>query len=258
VAVVLAQLGFVVTTASAEEQSTKKLSSPDKPSVADGVAPRPHLRAPRPAALAPRPDEALEPPAFGLPPSIDESDENASAENGVDPMSRPERDPPVTSAPALSLDVPERPALVLPRRMESVIREEALLSPAAAAPIISEAPPSAIPNQAADRSAPSDVAQTADEPPAEVDVLSLIRMEIKQRLPYFEGCARSARRRNGLEIRRMQATWAVAADGSIKSMKVDGIDDPELDACIVRMGSRPFTVHPGVDLVIPTPIVFVR
>jgi hypothetical protein len=258
VAVALAQLVFVVTTASAEEQATKKLSSPDKPSAADGVAPRPHVRAPRPAALAPRPDEALEPPAFGLPPSIDETGERASTENSVDPTSRPERAPPVALAPALSLEVPERPALMLPPRMESVIREEALLSPAAAAPTISEAPPSGVPNQAADRSPPPDVAQTSDEPPAEVDVLSLIRMEIKQRLPYFEGCARSARRRNGVEIRRMQATWAVAADGSIKSMKVDGIDDPELGACIVRMGSRPFTAHPGADLVIPTPIVFVR
>lgn len=256
VALVLAQLMILTASALAEEQATKKLAAPGK---SEGAAARLRLRAPPPVALPPKLDEAIEPPAFGATPSTEETSETASAENGVDPMARPDLDPPAIPAPALSLEVRERPALVLPRPRESVISEEALLSPAAAAPTVSEAPSPATPIESADRSSTApDVTPSADEPPAEVDVLSLVRAEIKQRLPYFEGCARSARRRTGVEVRRLQATWSIAPDGVIKSMKVDGIDDPELGACIVRVGFRPFTVHPGVDLVIPTPIVFVR
>jgi hypothetical protein len=103
-----------------------------------------------------------------------------------------------------------------------------------------------------------DKSDAEDEPALEVDVLTLIRREIKQRLPYFQACAHAARRRNGMEVHRLQATWAIAADGSIKDMKLDGVSDAQLAACIVRAGSRPFTVQPGIDLVVPTPIVFVR
>jgi hypothetical protein len=254
---VLAQLVLVVTTARGDEQSTTKVTPPGKPVVSDGASFRLRLRAPKPTALQRKPDEAIEPPAFDVKPGIDEIRQDAPDETGRESMSRPEVEPPTIPPPALSLEIPERPALVLPRPVESIFSEGSLLSPAAEAPTVSEAPPSTA-NEGTDRSSAPVAAPPSDDPPAEVDVLSLIRMEIKQRLPYFEGCARSARRRNGLEIRRLQATWAIAPDGSIKSMKVDGIDDPELDACIVRMGSRPFTVHPGVDLVIPTPIVFVR
>jgi len=97
----------------------------------------------------------------------------------------------------------------------------------------------------------------ADEP-AVPDVLDQIRVEIKNRLPYFQACADSARRRAGLEIRRLQATWFINADGTIKEFRLDEVPDVKLAACLVRAGSRPFPVQPGVDLAIPTPIVFVR
>lgn len=258
VAFVLAPLVLVVTTANADEQAAKKLpSSGGRPAARDAAAARLHARAPSPAALPPQKlDEAIEPPAFAVKPTIEETAETAPSFDTTPP---PEIDPPTLPTPALSLEVPERPALVLPRRVQSVLSEEALLSPAPPTPTVSEEPLPLSPAGPTDgRPTPPDVARPDEEQPAELDVLSLIRMEIKQRLPYFEGCARSARRRNGLEVRRLQATWAVAADGSIKDMKVDGIDDPELGACIVRIGSRPFTVRPGVDLLIPTPIVFVR
>jgi hypothetical protein len=89
-------------------------------------------------------------------------------------------------------------------------------------------------------------------------VLDQIRLEIKRRLPYFQACADAARRRGSAEVRRVAATWTIAADGAIKEMKVDGVPDPQLAACITRMGRQPFTVQPGTELTIPTPIVFVR
>jgi hypothetical protein len=264
VPLVLTQLVLMVTPARSDEQSTRKLPPSGNPVASDSAIFRMSLRAPRPPAPPQKSDEALEPPAFDVKPAIEEDPPEATAETGGEATSSSEVEPAAPPAPALSLEVPERPAMVLPRRMESVGGEGAFLSHAAEAPTISEAPtvaeaprPAAA-NASTERSTAPEVVPTGDDPPAEVDVLSLIRMEIKQRLPYFEGCARSARRRNGVELRRLQATWAVAPDGSIKSMKIDGIDDPELGACIARVGSRPFTTHPGADLVIPTPIVFVR
>jgi len=89
-------------------------------------------------------------------------------------------------------------------------------------------------------------------------VFDQIRQEIKRRLPYFQSCANAARRRSGLAIRRVQLTWAIAADGTIKSLKVEDGSDIQLAACLTRVGGRPFSVQPGMELTIPTPIVFVR
>ena len=89
-------------------------------------------------------------------------------------------------------------------------------------------------------------------------MLDLVRAEIRSRLPYFQVCADSARRRAGIEMRRLQATWLINADGTIKEFRLDEVPDKPLAACLIRAGSRPFSVQPGMDLAIPTPIVFVR
>lgn len=89
-------------------------------------------------------------------------------------------------------------------------------------------------------------------------VFDQIRLEIKNRLPFFQACADASRRRGSSEVRRVQATWTIAADGTIKEMKVDDVPDAQLATCITRMGSHPFAVRPGTELTIPTPIVFVR
>ncbi len=89
-------------------------------------------------------------------------------------------------------------------------------------------------------------------------VLEQIRREIKSRLVYFQACADAARRRGGLELHRLQATWFIAANGAIKQLKIDGVPDTQLTTCLTRVGSRPFAMPPGMDLTIPTPIVFVR
>jgi hypothetical protein len=89
-------------------------------------------------------------------------------------------------------------------------------------------------------------------------VFDKIRAEIKSRLPYFQACAAAARRRGSPEVRRVQATWFIAANGTIKELKLEDVPDPRLALCITRMGSQPFPVAPGGELTIPTPIVFVR
>ena len=111
-------------------------------------------------------------------------------------------------------------------------------------------------------------APLAEPPPAapakpemitlEADVLGRIRMEIKSRLPYFQACADAARRRGAPDVRRLQATWVISDDGSIKEIELEGATDALLATCITRMGSRPFPVSPGTELTIPTPIVFVK
>jgi hypothetical protein len=106
--------------------------------------------------------------------------------------------------------------------------------------------------------APNEGGTPADSATTEMTVFDQIRLEIKRRLPHFQSCAHAARRRSGLDIRRVQLTWAIAADGTIKSLKVEDNIDAQLAACLSRAGSRPFTVQPGMDLTIPTPIVFVR
>jgi hypothetical protein len=107
------------------------------------------------------------------------------------------------------------------------------------------------PAPAPDEAKPS----TPEDPP---DMLDLIRAEIKSRLPYFQACADAARRRAGLEIHRLQATWFINADGTIKELRLDAVPDAPLAACLRRAGSRPFPIQPGMELTIPTPIVFVR
>jgi hypothetical protein len=99
-----------------------------------------------------------------------------------------------------------------------------------------------------------------DEPDVVVqnDALEQIRIEMKQRLAFFQVCAVAARRRGVPDVRRVQATWSVAADGTITTMKLDGVTDPKLATCITRIASRPFRSHPGIDITIPTPIVFVH
>lgn len=106
--------------------------------------------------------------------------------------------------------------------------------------------------------ASEDAPPDKSEEPKVPDVLDQIRMEIKARLPYFQACAEGARRRAGLEVRRLQATWFINADGTIKEFRLDEVPDAQLAACLVRAGSRPFPIQPGVDLTVPTPIVFVR
>jgi hypothetical protein len=127
-------------------------------------------------------------------------------------------------------------------------------TPAAAPPALAAAGRTSEPNAGT-------AAAAADRPDvATLDqaVLDHIRLEIKGRLPYFQACADAARRRGSQEVRRVQATWTIAADGSIKEMKIEGVPDPLLVTCITRMGSHPFEIKPGTELTIPTPIVFVR
>jgi hypothetical protein len=134
-------------------------------------------------------------------------------------------------------------------------------SPAAATAPTERTEPTAAPTAME----PVPPSKTGPAAPAKPDTVTLdeavfdqIRLEIKSRLPYFQTCADAARRRGSSEVRRVQATWTIAADGAIKEMKVENVPDPQLAACIARIGSRPFPVKPGTELTIPTPIVFVR
>ena len=97
-----------------------------------------------------------------------------------------------------------------------------------------------------------------DQITLDTTVLDQIRLEIKTRLFYFQACADAAHRRGGLEIRRLQATWFVNADGTIKELKIDSVPDVQLAACLAHAGGRPLSIQPGMDLTIPTPIIFVR
>gem|GEM_PF-4123147 len=92
----------------------------------------------------------------------------------------------------------------------------------------------------------------------DADVFDQIRREIKARLPYFQACANAARRRGSPDVRRLMATWSIATDGAITQLNLEGVSDPRLATCITRMGSHPLSVKPGMELTIPTPIVFVR
>jgi len=125
---------------------------------------------------------------------------------------------------------------------------EAIVAPQAIAPTL---PPTPVKTTSASENGPTTVTLDAT-------VFDQIRQEIKSRLPYFQACADAARRRGGPDVRRVQATWSIAADGTIKEMKVEGVPDPLLATCITRMGGRPFPMAPGTELTIPTPIVFVR
>jgi hypothetical protein len=88
--------------------------------------------------------------------------------------------------------------------------------------------------------------------------MAAIRMEIRQRLVFFRWCAEAAKRRGVADVRRLSVTWSIAADGSIRAMKLEGVMDPEMAACLARVGSRRFPIEPGTDLTVPVPIVFVK
>ena len=116
------------------------------------------------------------------------------------------------------------------------------------------------PSQTTELSAPSKETPSKDTDATVLDpaVFDQIRAEIRSRLPYFQACAEAARRRGSPDVRRVQATWFIAADGTIKELKLEDLPDPRLVLCITRMGALPFPVAPGGELTIPTPIVFVR
>jgi hypothetical protein len=233
------------------------LSTPSPNALADKVTPAETAAAakefsPRrptklPTTASPARPTTLEPPSF--------SDNAASRDGGVASVVEP--------APAhapIASTASERRVFAVPLKVEPV--PEADPPPRAAEP--KESPPvrpSAPSAASAPERRPPPSTNGPDGPDGgadpEVDVLTLIRLEIKQRLPSFQACAKWARRRGGGDVRRVQATWAIAADGAIKKIELDGVDDPQLAACLVRAGSRRFAVQPGVDLVVPTPIVFV-
>jgi hypothetical protein len=85
-----------------------------------------------------------------------------------------------------------------------------------------------------------------------------LRPEIRQRVVFFQACGDAASRRGVLEVRRLYVTWTIAPDGSVTAMKLEGVMDPEMAACVARAGSRRFPIAPGTELTVPVPIVFVR
>jgi hypothetical protein len=236
-------------TESSGERLAKKQEHDNAPAgAAQGLAPAGQGAAPPALLLGPSESQAgptLDPPRFvdGLLPSPDgglpgpaTAREGTAAATG-DGFSF--RDDP-TSSPAPT--VAERPVRAVPASLPD--------------PFDPPGPAKTQPATLADARLQTASAKPSSEP--EGDALTLIRMEIKQRLPYFQACAIAAKRRSGLVVRRLQTTWTVAADGSIKDLAIVGVNDPELEACIVHAGSRPFSVRPGADLVIPAPIVFGR
>jgi hypothetical protein len=98
----------------------------------------------------------------------------------------------------------------------------------------------------------------ADSVLADFASVEQIVREIKDRIPYFQFCVNASRRRGGPEPRRLVAVWSIAPDGAVKELKLNGVADVELATCIQRTSRRPLPVGPGVELIIPTPIVFVR
>jgi len=92
----------------------------------------------------------------------------------------------------------------------------------------------------------------------ENQVLDQIRLELKRRMSVFQLCADGARRRGVETFRRLEATWLIGADGNIRALRIVNVTDPSFATCLQRVGNLPLAVKPGVDLTIPTPIVFVR
>jgi hypothetical protein len=88
--------------------------------------------------------------------------------------------------------------------------------------------------------------------------MDAIRREIRRRRVYFQGCAAAAKRRGVPDVRRLSVTWAIAPDGSIRAMRMEGMMDPEMAACLARVGGRRFPVEPGTELTVPVAIVFVH
>jgi hypothetical protein len=102
------------------------------------------------------------------------------------------------------------------------------------------------------------VSTNSEGMPANAETLSLLRLEIKGRLPYVQACVEAGRRRGGVTVRRLQVTWSIGADGNIRQFKLEGAPDPWLAGCITRSCRRPFAAKPGVEIVVPAPILFLR
>jgi hypothetical protein len=101
-------------------------------------------------------------------------------------------------------------------------------------------------------------AKPLGETPLDGVTVEQVRLEIRQRLSWFQSCSASARRRGGSEVRRLDVTWFVSPNGNIKSLRIEGASDQELIHCISRAGRRPLQHKPGLDLIIPACIVFAR
>jgi hypothetical protein len=129
---------------------------------------------------------------------------------------------------------------------------EGIRGPVEASGRFSSFPPSQDTNPQAQKSIP--VAAASEDCP----VMQGIRLEIRQRLSFFQACADAARRRGVPDVRRLYVTWSIAPDGSIRAMQLEGVMDPEMAACLARAGSRRFPFEPGTELTVPVPIVFVR
>ena len=182
------------------------------------------------------------------------------APSETDPATNPDRSSEETSALERDPRAAETPARTEPSQSISEPSPQAT----SGSPVEAGHGKNPIGTSQTSKSANKSESQLSLSPPTEgqvephTTVLDLIRLEIKSRLFYFQSCAAAARHRAGPEIRRLQATWFINADGTIKELKIDGMADAELTTCLIRAGSRPFPVQPGVDLTIPTPIVFVR
>ena len=177
-----------------------------------------------------------------------------AASGSAEPAESPSPEPPSSarldrSPPTIAPQAPDETAASAKDPKSSADKPPATSAPS---------PSAAAPRPATAPAAPAETSASEDSVTTETTVFDQIRLEIKGRLPLFQSCARAARRRGGLEIRRVQATWSVSADGTIRALKVEDVSDPQLAACLTRAGSRPFSTQPGMDLTIPTPIVFVR
>jgi hypothetical protein len=218
---------------------------PTYASRATGHATNPWARTAAMSVERAQPSNAIQPPPFAAPAIQDSAPvlatmrpvEHAPAASATPPeQASPTPDAPPASTPA---NVPEleRPAIPTAPALPASLKEDPNTSPT--------------PSIAGPANAPA--TSVLDD-----DVLARIRREIKQRLPYFQACANTARRRTGIDVRRFVATWDIASDGKVRSLRVDGIQDRALAACLMRVGSWPMGVQPGQDLRIPTPILFVR
>ena len=65
----------------------------------------------------------------------------------------------------------------------------------------------------------------------------------------------TARRRTGQDIRRLQATWFINADRTIKDLKIEGVPDAQLAAYLNSADSRPSTYAFGISRAIITPSI---
>jgi hypothetical protein len=194
------------------------------------------------------PESTLEPPPFAdalQPPP--EPAATAVAPKNTKPA--PQDDPAPLSPAAIAAT---SPAFIRHPSEENRPPEDTLLAS------VGERTFSSQPSQSATAPLPEPALPSKPENRIALDPLDQIRVEIRGRLPAFQACADAARRRTGLELRRLQATWFIAADGTIRELKIHDAPDAQLAACLTRTGSRPFSDPPGMDLTIPTPIVFVR